>query len=85
MRVTPRWDDVRQAVTGSADIPESVADAVLNRRRAATRGGALGVYQRASRCPEQVKATEHRGRLLAASIEGREPRAEVVRLVPRMG
>jgi integrase len=53
---------------GEAGIPEAVADAVLNHRQSATRGGVLGVYQRASRWPEQVKAMELWGRLLAAAI-----------------
>ena len=55
-------------------------DAVLNHRQAATRGGVLGVYQRAQRWPEQVKAMEAWGAILAAAIEGREPDARVVRL-----
>ena len=47
-------------------------------RQAATRGGVLGLYQRASRWPEQVKAMEHWGRLLTAAIKGREADANVV-------
>ena len=65
---------------GEAGIPEVVADAVLNHRQSATRGGVLGVYQRASRWPEQVKAMQLWGRLLAAAIEGRAASAEVVQL-----
>ncbi len=59
------WHDFRRSFAtalGEAGIPEAVADAVLNHRQSATRGGVLGVYQRASRWPEQVKAMEHWGR-----------------------
>ena len=70
----------RDAALGEAGIPEAVADAVLNHRQAATRGGVLGTYQRASRWPEQVRAMELWGRLLAAAIEGREAGADVVPL-----
>jgi hypothetical protein len=68
------WHDFRRSFAtalGEAGIPEAVADAVLNHRQSATRGGVLGVYQRASRWPEQVKAMQLWGRLLAAVIEGR--------------
>jgi integrase len=74
------WHDFRRSFAtalGEAGIPEAVADAVLNHRQSATRGGVLGVYQRASRWPEQVKAMELWGRLLAAAIEGREADANV--------
>jgi integrase len=53
------WHDFRRSFAtalGEAGISETVADAVLNHRQSATRGGVLGVYQRASRWPEQVKA-----------------------------
>jgi integrase len=68
------WHDTRRSFAtalGEAGIPEAVADAVLNHRQSATRGGVLGVYQRATRWPEQVKATEYWGRLLAEAIDGR--------------
>jgi hypothetical protein len=45
----------------------------------------LGVYQRASRWPEQVKAMEHWGWLLADAIEGREADANVVPMTTRKG
>jgi integrase len=80
------WHDFRRsfaAALGEAGTPETVADAVLNHRQSATRGGVLGVYQRASRWPEQVKAMEHWGRLLAAAIEGREADTNVVPLAGR--
>lgn len=82
------WHDFRRSFAtalGEAGIPETVADAVLNHRQSATRGGVLGVYQRASRWPEQVKAMELWGRLLAAAIEGRKAGAEVVPLQARTG
>jgi integrase len=77
------WHDSRRSFAtalGEAGIPETVADAVLNHRQSATRGGMLGVYQRASRWPEQVKAMQLWGQLLTAAIEGREAGAEVVLL-----
>jgi len=55
------WHDFRRSFAsalGGAGIPEAVADASLNRRQAATRGGVLGVNQRPIRWPEQVKAME---------------------------
>ena len=61
-----------------------MADAVLNHRQSATRGGVLGVYQRASRWPEQVRAMAMWGRLLAAAIEGREA-ANVVSMAALAG
>jgi integrase len=82
------WHDFRRSFAtalGEAGIPEAVADAVLNHRQSATRGGVLGVYQRASRWPEQVRAMELWGRLLAAAIAGREQGAEVVQLAVREG
>ena len=82
------WHDFRRSFAtalGEAGIAETVADAVLNHRQSATRGGVLGVYQRASRWPEQVKAMELWGRLLAAAIEGREADAKVVPMTPRTG
>jgi integrase len=69
------WHDFRRSFAsalGEAGIPEVIADAVLNHRQSATCGGVLGVYQRSSRWPEQVKAMTLWGRLLTAAIEGRE-------------
>jgi Phage integrase family len=82
------WHDFRRSFAtalGEAGISEAVADAVLNHRQSATRGGVLGVYQRASRWPEQVKAMQLWGRMLSAAIEGREAGAEVVLLPARAG
>ena len=64
---------------------EAVADAVLNHRQSATHGGVLGVYQRSGRWPEQVKAMELWGKLLAAAIEGRVDDANVVPITARAG
>lgn len=78
-----RFHDFRRSFAttlGEAGFAEPVVDAVLNHRQSTTRGGVLGVYQRAQRWPEQVEAMKMWGRLLSAAIEGREPVAEVVRL-----
>ena len=82
------WHDFRRSFAtalGEAGIPESVADAVLNHRQAATRGGVLGVYQRASRWPEQMRAMEFWGQLLKAAIEGRDAYSKVVTPEARTG
>jgi hypothetical protein len=82
------WHDMRRSFAtalGEAGVVEAVADAVLNHRQSATRGGVLGVYQRASRWPEQVKAMEVWARLLAGAIEGREADAKVVPMTARTG
>jgi integrase len=75
------WHDFRRSFAsalGEASIPEAVADAVLNHRQAATRGGVLGVYQRSSRWPEQVRAMELWGRLLQVALDGDRADANVV-------
>jgi integrase len=67
-----RFHDLRRSFAtalGERGIPEPVADAVLNHRQAATRGGVLGVYQRAQRWPEQVGAMNAWGAMLAEAIE----------------
>jgi integrase len=77
------WHDFRRSVAsalGEAGIQEAVADAILNHRQAATRGGVLGVYQRSSRWPEQVKAMEFWGGLLAAALTGPRPDDNVIYL-----
>jgi integrase len=77
------WHDFRRSFAtalGEAGVPEVVADAILNHRQSATRGGVLGVYQRASRWPEQIKALQLWGRLLAAAIERLQPGAEAMEL-----
>ena len=82
------WHDVRRSFSttlGEAGIPEPVADAVLNHRQSATRGGVLGTYQRAQRWPEQVKAMILWGEMLAAAVEGKPHGAEVVELRPAKG
>lgn len=77
------WHDFRRSFAtalGEASVAEAVVDAVLNHRQAATRGGVLGVYQRASRWPEQMRAMQAWGETLAAAIEGRQPAGTVVPL-----
>jgi integrase len=69
-----RWHDFRRSFAtalGEAGVVETIADAVLNHRQSATRGGVLGVYQRAARWPEQVRAMKLWGAMLAAALEGR--------------
>lgn len=77
-----RWHDFRRSfVTALAEagVPEVIADAILNHRQSATRGGVLGVYQRAQRWPEQVTAMKRWGALLEAAIAGKPaPGADVV-------
>lgn len=79
-----RFHDFRRSFAtalGEAGFAEPVVDAVLNHRQAATRGGVLGVYQRATRWPEQVQAMQVWGEMLAGAIEGRPAGAQVRRLV----
>lgn len=78
-----RWHDFRRSFAtalGEAGVSEAVADAVLNHKQSATRGGVLGVYQRAQRWPEQVKAMQAWGTALAAALALRPKptKAEVV-------
>ena len=66
-----RWHDFRRSFAtalGEAGVAEPVADAILNHRQSATRGGVLGVYQRAQRRPEQVTAMQVWNTLLADAI-----------------
>lgn len=65
------WHDFRRSFAtalGEAGVAEPVVDAILNHRQAATRGGVLGVYQRASRWPEQVAAMRAWGEMLSQGI-----------------
>jgi integrase len=76
-----RWHDFRRSFAtalAEAGVAEAVADALLNHRQAATRGGVLGVYQQATRRPEQEAAMRRWDELLTAAIEGRLERAAVV-------
>jgi integrase len=53
------WHDFRRSFAShmaERGVAEPVADAVLNHRQSATRGGVLGVYQQARRWPEQRAA-----------------------------
>ena len=69
-----RWHDFRRSFAtalAEAGVAESVADAILNHKQSATRGGVLGVYQRAQRWPEQVDAMKIWDRvLISASPHG---------------
>ncbi len=69
-----RWHDFRRSfatAVAEAGVAEAVADAVLNHRQSATRGGVLGVYQQARRWPEQRAAMVRWGELLTAAIDGK--------------
>jgi integrase len=82
------WHDFRRSFAsalGEEGISETVADAILNHRQSATRGGVLGVYQRSSRWPEQVRAMELWGRLLAATLDEGETDQNVVPMAARTG
>jgi integrase len=66
-----RFHDFRRSFAttlGEMGISETVADAVLNHRQSATRGGVLGVYQRALRWPDQVEAMTAWGGALDEAI-----------------
>jgi integrase len=82
-----RLHDIRRSFAtalGEAGVPEVVADATLNHRQSASRGGVLGTYQRATHWPAQIAAMTLWGDLLAAAIEGRDPSvATVVPMVRR--
>jgi integrase len=83
-----RWHDFRRSFAtalGEGSIPEAVADAILNHRQSATRGGVLGVYQRASRWPEQVRAMDLWGRLLSSAIDGKEADDSVLPMAVHAG
>jgi integrase len=78
-----RLHDMRRSFAtalGEAGVSETIADAILNHRQAATRAGVLGVYQRSVRWPEQVAAMRHWGRLLEGALEGKIIDAEIVPL-----
>jgi len=63
-------DHRRSFVTALAEagVHEAVLDAILNHRQSATRGGVLGVYQRAQRWPDQVQAMQTWNDLLSKQI-----------------
>jgi integrase len=74
------WHDLRRTFAtalGEAGFSEVVADAVLNHRQAATRGGVLGVYQQSERWGERKAAMDSWGKILTAAIDGKPP-AEIV-------
>ena len=71
-----RFHDLRRTFAtalGEAGISEAVADAILNHRQSATRGGVLGVYQLAQRWPEQVAAMKQWGDALMVTISSESP------------
>lgn len=63
-------DHRRSFVTALAEagVHEAVLDAILNHRQSTTRGGVLGVYQRAQRWPDQLQAMVHWNALLSHEI-----------------
>ena len=65
-------DNRRSFVTalGEVGVHEALLDSMLNHRQSATRGGVLGVYQRAQRWPEQVNAMKLWGNIISAAIKG---------------
>ncbi|WP_198371139.1 tyrosine-type recombinase/integrase [Roseomonas rosulenta] len=70
-----RWQDFRRSFAtalGEIGLPEPAVDAVLNHRQAETRGGVLGVYQRATLWPAQVEALDAWGSLLITAIQERD-------------
>jgi integrase len=80
------WHDFRRAFAtelGERGVAEPVVDAMLNHRQTATRGGVLGVYQRATRWPEQVRAMDLWGDALDAAISGR-PEEDNVFMIGRV-
>lgn len=69
------WHDFRRSFASHVaerGVAEPVADAVLNHRQSATRGGVLGVYQHARRWPEQREAMRVWGECLAEAIAAAE-------------
>lgn len=77
------WHDFRRSfATHMAEdgVAEAVADAILNHRQAATRGGVLGVYQLARRWPEQRAALDSWGAALKAAIATERKRQAPARL-----
>lgn len=83
-----RFHDFRRSFAtalGEAGIAEPVVDAILNHRQSATRGGVLGVYQRAQRWPEQVAAMSAWGNILGAAINGTTATGNVVPLHGAVG
>ncbi len=66
-------DHRRSFVTALAEagVHEAVLDAILNHRQSTTRGGVLGVYQRAQRWPDQVQAMQTWCDILSSEIGAR--------------
>lgn len=67
-----RWHDFRRSFAtalGEAGVSEATADAMLNHKASATRGGVLGIYQRATNWPGQVAAMQAWGAALATALD----------------
>ncbi len=82
------WHDFRRSFAtalAEAGVSETIADAALNHRQSATRGGVMGVYQRSSRWPEQVRAMDRWGKLLAEAIRGEKAPTNIVPIVTHAG
>jgi integrase len=88
-RATPEveswaYHDIRRSFATTlgrlGEYDETTIDAVLNHRQSATRGGVLGVYNKATRLPAQHAALERWGELLADALEGRFP--EETKVIP---
>jgi len=80
-----RWHDFRRSFAtalGEAGVSEAVADAMLNHKQAATRGGVLGVYQRATNWPGQVVAMQAWGVALATALAPMGKPAAAGKVVP---
>lgn len=72
LKTTLKWrihDHRRSFVTALAEkgALEVVLDSILNHKQAATRAGVLGVYQKATRWPEQVQALKQWDLMLTAA------------------
>ena len=73
-----RWHDFRRSFAtalGEAGVTEATANAMLNHKASATRGGVLGVYQRATDWPGQVAAMKAWGAAPATALDPKAKRA----------
>lgn len=80
------WHDMRRTFAtalGEAGLDETIVDACLNHRQAATRGGVLGVYQHAGRHQERRAALEAWASILVAALDGKPPAHNVTPLARR--
>lgn len=80
------WHDFRRSfasIMAERGIAEPVADAMLNHRQSATRGGVMGVYQQSKRWPEQEAAMRAWGSALAEAIQAQQKAARRPGAKPR--